>query len=282
MLRIIAFLILTCVLPGNTDAREEDIDPNTSIAELSSVFFTRMDRAALNERPKDLQREDYEQFLRRRYRRVNLNGLRYWEANFFSSQEIYRLGLLELAQLKQSARVLGRLPSRALLERVARSTISHPVIGVENLAYYDPTGAIRFCFGVSTYVHELLVRLGFSPQAIVKAFVVGSGTWGDGREAFHQSTVVLADDGRWYAVDQFFAHVKPVEDWFHFFWSKSGDQKLRLYITDADRFTPAMPHYDFVHMGVERNVNRSAAYRGYFRNLYNWLNRPHTERSFDE
>jgi hypothetical protein len=159
------------------------------------------------------------------------------------------------------------------------------VIGLEMQSYYDPDRSIRFCFGVATYVHQLLLRLGYPPEAIAKAFVIGHGTWRDGRELFHQSTVVLADDGKWYALEQHFASAKPVEEWFHHYYNQSNDGKTRLYITDPNRFTPELSRYDNFQMGIwgdhERGQQRSDAYRGYFRDLYEWLNRPLNEQNFD-
>ena len=206
------------------------------------------------------------------------------------SSELNQLNQFELAWLEQNTNVNGKLPSRTLLNRVTRSTITHPVIGFERLSHYDPTGNIRFCFGVSTYTHELLLRLGFAPQAIMKAIVIGPGRWRDGREGFHQITIVLADDRRWYAIDQFFVNAIPVKEWFQFYWQHSEDEKLRLYITDAGRFTPDIHNYDSFQMGLwdglpnvpEEARRRGDIYRGYFRDLYEWLDRPLTENNFDQ
>jgi hypothetical protein len=79
---------------------------------------------------------------------------------------------------------------------------------------------------------------------------IGTGTWRDGKELFHQSTVVLAEDGKWYALEQHFASAKPVEEWFHYYYNQSNDGKTRLYITEPNRFTPELSRYDNFQMGI--------------------------------
>jgi hypothetical protein len=161
----------------------------------------------------------------------------------------------------------------AEITRLAQSMNGHSIVGREGSRRYDPRGDIRYCFGLAAYAHHMLLAMGVHPDSIRKALIIGPGNWRDGNEGFHMTTVVRGDDGDWYSVDRYFGRAFKISSWFQHFWEKSTDRKLRFFVSSAERFSPEIPAYDVIQLGL--NVDRrSDAYLGYFQDLFNWLRNP--------
>jgi hypothetical protein len=123
-------------------------------------------------------------------------------------------------------------------------TAKHPIVGMKEVRKYDPEKCIGFCFGRAMFIHLELLARGINKDSIRKAYVVGEMnyegiTWG-----FHVATAVKGSDGSWLVIDPEFDKVETVEEWFKGNLELSPDKKLRLYMTDANKFGASAPAYD--------------------------------------
>lgn len=208
------------------------------------------------------------------YQGVNLEDLHNWERYFDSPQTIRARGDNEIRMLYNS---LDPVPygrrgflSHAEIRQLRNTMNNHPVVGAQASRQYDPNGSIRYCFGLAAYAHHLLLAVGVHPSAIRKATIVGPGNWRSGDEGFHMSTIVRAEDGHWYTIDRTFGQPMRIDQWFNHFYSRSSDQKLRLYITSPERFAPSAPRYTPTQLGIDRPRERDV-YRGYFHDMLAWV-----------
>ncbi len=150
------------------------------------------------------------------------------------------------------------------------AAISNPVIGTGNDRKYDPTYGIGFCFGRALFVDRFLTLNGFAQGSIKKIFVVGPMTndWG-----WHVATMVQSLDEKnretWLVLDPIIFKVVAVEEWFKDFEKISVDGKLRLYVTEAQKFTVAPLKYD------EGNFQ---GYNGYFEDMFAWFEKNDVSR----
>lgn len=134
-------------------------------------------------------------------------------------------------------------------------TLTHPVVGMKELKKYDPEGCFGFCFGRAMFIHMELLARGVNKDSIRKAYVVGEMEYGGITWQFHVATTVKGADGSWYVIDPEFDKVETVEEWFAGNLELSPDKKLRLYMTDANKFGASAPAY---------SPNGIAGYNGYF------------------
>lgn len=152
-----------------------------------------------------------------------------------------------LAQLKEwkPTPVAGRLDSltRQQANEVLREAMTDPVAAKHQLAKYDPKGNIGFCFGRAMWLHLELLRRGVNKHSIFKAFVVGDMLYNKITWQFHVATLVRADNGDWWILDPEFQRLLTLSEWFAYNQAMSPDKKLRLYITEANKFGASAEEY---------------------------------------
>lgn len=134
------------------------------------------------------------------------------------------------------------------LQNLAAIVDRHPISSLLQLEKYDPTGLIGFCFGRSMSAHMEARRMGVSEAHIKKLFIIGDlRSTANPEWRFHVTTLVKAEDGKWYAVDPILnnVHGRPItvtaEDWIiqvRTIWDQWTGYKAKLYLTDADIVVP--------------------------------------------
>ncbi|HXH32091.1 MAG TPA: hypothetical protein VNJ01_14905 [Bacteriovoracaceae bacterium] len=143
------------------------------------------------------------------------------------------------------------------------AAISNPIIGTGNDRKYDPTYGIGFCFGRALFVDLYLTLNGFNQGSIKKIFVVGPMTndW-----SWHVATMVQGLDEnkkeKWLVLDPIIFKVVEVVEWFKDFEAISADGKIRMYITEANKFSIAPLKYQ------QENYQ---GYNGYFEDMFRWM-----------
>ncbi len=122
-------------------------------------------------------------------------------------------------------------------------SFAHKIAGVDDprkLAIYDPLGIIGFCFGRSMTGHLLARQMGLPEDRIKNLFVIGDLRSGDTPEwRFHVSTLVLGDDGVWYAIDPILNNAMTAKAWIarvRSIWDKA--HKAKFYLTPASTVIP--------------------------------------------
>jgi len=139
---------------------------------------------------------------------------------------------------------LTRPSTKSLLTSAEITTIhdfvvNHPVAALAQLAKYDPTGAIGFCFGRSTAVTLSARVLGLDSTKIRQLFVVGDlRSSADPEWRFHVTTLVDSKDG-WIAIDPIMPTPLPMQAWIDRVsktWDKKG--KAAFYMTPFDTILP--------------------------------------------
>ncbi len=124
----------------------------------------------------------------------------------------------------------------------------HPVVSLESLAIYDPTGEIGFCYGRAMAVHLRARQMGLKSSRIRKLFIIGDLREGaDPEWRFHVTTLVQGPGDQWYAVDPVLAYLStdpattavPEATWIRRVretWD--GDRRARLFRTDPKSIVP--------------------------------------------
>lgn len=156
-----------------------------------------------------------------------------------------------------------------LSNRVLRSISVHPVVGMSAAHRYNRPGVeIGYCFGRGCYVDLMAMRLGLDRDSIKKIWAVGPmGIW-----AFHIGDAYLTSDAGWVAVDNVPGYrALSIRNWFAEFKKQNRNGDLRLYITDADKFTAAMAGpYNKFQMGLTL-PGKQDYYQDYFDHLIEWF-----------
>lgn len=161
--------------------------------------------------------------------------------------------------------------SYSIAEKLLQVVRNNDVVGVHSREKYrNPDVEIGYCFGRATFVHLMLLKMGLQKQSLFKIWAVGpmeaSGiTWG-----FHVATVVYTNDKGWVAIDTNDYKPQTVSHWVQTYSSKSVDNKVRFYLTDAAKFSPDLARYDRVQLGLDLQQNNDA-YRGYFKDMMDLL-----------
>tara|TARA_B110001454_G_scaffold219099_1_gene249899 strand:+ start:6664 stop:7842 length:1179 start_codon:yes stop_codon:yes gene_type:complete len=165
------------------------------------------------------------------------------------------------------------LPSKDLGLKVLTSIEEHPVVAQYAANKYQQNGTeIGYCFGRGCYVDLMLMRLGVDRDSIKKIWAVGPMGAGEITWQFHIGHMVRLPDNTWIVIDNVPSYTEVLEAraWGEHFKAENPDGKLRLYITDSDKFTPSLGKYDPVQLGLNINRNRDW-YKGYFQDLKTWF-----------
>jgi len=132
---------------------------------------------------------------------------------------------------------LGAGERKMLYDWVARNKVA----GLSALTRYDPKNIMGFCYGRAMAVNLAARRMGLSPESIRKIFAIGrlgTGTVTEWR--WHVATLVMGDDGLWYAMEFNLAH-EPcnVDEWIEKVHAqKDPGRKAKFYISSPDAITP--------------------------------------------
>jgi hypothetical protein len=185
----------------------------------------------------------------------------------------------DLKSLKIERRLADRTPdiSRRDAQEMIDSIEANPVTASYQYRKYSPEGReIGFCFGRAMYTHLLGLHLGVQKDAIKKAWVVGPMANGGINWAFHVTTLIRSGD-EWLAIDNFPGKLLTIEEWLKEMQPMSTDHKLRLYITEPDKFVGPF-RYSEVQMNHSLNYNKNLMlprskdwYSGFFTDLLNWF-----------
>ena len=165
-----------------------------------------------------------------------------------SGEIVHQQAKAEYLRLTAQATRASQTLTSVQIKSLYRQVQSHPVLSVDRLAHYDPTGDIGFCFGRAMAVHLGALEMGLAPESIRKLFIIGDLKAGDKTDwRFHVTTVVRGEDG-WYAIDPFLGRWSigrpvTVDEWtrrVRAAWDKHG--KAFLYLTWPDAMTPEIHH----------------------------------------
>lgn len=175
----------------------------------------------------------------------NLQRIYEDEVAIYSSADLVRLNEQTLEKINQqeisdsvvNANKKTFSVSEGQAGLIMKELRTNPVVSLENLLRYDPTELIGFCFGRALFTQLELLRRGVHKQSIMKAFAVGRMLKDKINWNFHVATIVKASEGGWWAIDPEFDSVMKVDDWFMKMRSYSYGDELRLYVTDAKRFS---------------------------------------------
>lgn len=126
--------------------------------------------------------------------------------------------------------------------------VTNPVATLSKEAEYDPNGDIGFCFGRAMTAHLIARKLHLQETSIRKLFIIGDLRSGANPEwRFHVTTLVLGEDGNWYAIDPIMrapigpGTPMPTENWIatvQSVWDKN--KKAFLYVVDRNVVMPNM------------------------------------------
>lgn len=165
------------------------------------------------------------------------------------------------------------LPEKGLALKVLASIDKHPVVSYYASQKYQQNGTeIGYCFGRGCYVDLMMMSLGVDRDSIKKIWAVGPMGAGDITWQFHIGHMVRLPDDSWVVIDNVPGsyQVLSARAWGDHFKAENSDGKLRLFITDSDKFTPSLGAYDPVQLGL--NIHRSRDwYKGYFQDLMEWF-----------
>ncbi len=123
--------------------------------------------------------------------------------------------------------------------KLLSATFNHPVVGYEQVTKYSRENEeMGYCFGRAMYIHLTLLKMGLQKESIQKIWAVGPMkstsspeiSWG-----YHVATIAFSKEEGWIVLDANEANPLKVEDWMNAFTPLSLDQKLRFYITDANK-----------------------------------------------
>jgi hypothetical protein len=142
--------------------------------------------------------------------------------------------------------------TRAQAHRLFDTVGTHEV--VRNVAKFDPTGRVEFCFGKATVAHFEALRMGMDRTQIAKLWVIYGPT---AKWSHHVATAVQAQEGGWWVIDPLLPGPVKVDEWFRHY-EKDDPGNARLYVTTPERFGPAFPNR------YERAELASPFYHGFF------------------
>ncbi len=202
-------------------------------------------------------------------------------------RETRGLSFEEVEMLNQES--FQNLPGEIPLETVHGSDMAglvqsyryHPVIGPKAVDKYQQTGvSIGYCFGRAYYFHRALQKLGVDERAIKKAWVVGK--IGDNWQ-FHVATIVRGTDGDWWVMDttnSAWRNGVKIKDWY-FYWRRNSAPSLRIYFTNAEKFSAGLGAYDPIQLGHGLDRKKDW-YKNYFVDLDQWFDSSRSMRFLNE
>lgn len=187
-----------------------------------------------------------------------------------AATNIQVLQSLDAYQPKQPTQKRVYAVDRDFAVATLRSINRNPIVSDYALYDYKNGLEIGFCFGRATYVHLALLRAGVNKDSIKKVWVVGPMESGGLKWQFHVATAVLSTEGQWLVMDTFSGSVMTVAEWLSFMNENSQDNKLRLYVTNPEKFSVALGKYDRVQMGLDLSAEQDW-YSHYFVKLMKWM-----------
>ncbi|AGH96710.1 hypothetical protein [Pseudobdellovibrio exovorus] len=207
----------------------------------------------------------------------NLRTHRESEVNRLSAGDVNRLNSQMIQHLKRfvPARMAGKASGINLADaqRVLKVISDHPVTG--HMAYdrYNrPDENVGFCFGRAAFTHLLLLKMGLSRDSIVKVWAVGpmrtpGVTWD-----FHVASAAYVNGKGWLVLDTNYDAPMKLETWFGKMQEQNRqmDRKLRLYVTEPNKFGLELGKYDRIQMGLDLN-RENDWYQHYFVDMMNDL-----------
>lgn len=138
--------------------------------------------------------------------------------------------------------------------------------------YARPGVSLGFCFGRAVIVHAESLLRKVNPNAIKKIWVVGDmGHWGH-----HVATMVKAEDGGWYVIDNVTGVVKS-DQWIQRLTSMGRDSSRppMIFVTQASRFGPENARVyntvDLFNQPPSPYNRETDYYSGYFFDYFDWL-----------
>lgn len=178
-------------------------------------------------------------------------------------------------------------PKSNLVSAVSRKqarVLYHEMKTTPAVSNSDQYGDLGFCFFRALVVHAEALRRGVDPQSIRKIWAVGDmGEW-----AFHVSTIIKADDGGWYAIDDDFLGIKKVNDWMSKLTSDGkGLKDVMFFVTQADRSAAysrkTYNSFDFFNVpedALDSFVRENDYYKGIYHDYFKWLGEQETPVQF--
>lgn len=173
--------------------------------------------------------------------------------------------------------------STLVAERILDSLFFHPTVAeIHNDNYLVPNAKelfkdVGYCFGRAMYVHEVLLKLGVSKNAIKKIWAVGPMKSDGILWDFHVATMVKLDNGKWAVIDSIFkdkltgkARLLSPREWHENYAKETDNMNLRTYITEANKLGSLPGKYSPIQLGLPLPRN-SDAYLGFFTDLQLWL-----------
>lgn len=124
---------------------------------------------------------------------------------------------------------------KALVKKLFVNLTKHPVATLMRVKQYDPQDTTGFCFGRAFTGHIEALKLGIDKNSIRKVFVVGKleGHWD-----YHVALMVRGEKNDWYVIDPIFSKPMSVRNWYDKLHATDTTGKMRLYVTEAERFGP--------------------------------------------
>lgn len=131
--------------------------------------------------------------------------------------------------------------------------------------YQRPGVEIGFCFGRATFVHLALLKMGLYRDSIVKLWAVGTMETPGVTWDFHVATAAYVKDRGWMVLDSNYSEPMTVNAWFNEMREQNerADGKLRLYVSEPNRFGVDTGKYSRVQLGLDLN-RETDWYQHYF------------------
>jgi hypothetical protein len=132
--------------------------------------------------------------------------------------------------------------SSSEIQKLYREVENHPVAAIAKVANYDKNNiGIGYCFGRATTAHIKALLNGADKSSIRKVWALGDLKNGDTHWRYHVTTIVRDAKGDWYAIDPIMGKVLPVEKWYSEMKKYDSVGNMRIFDTDAKRFSPGSP-----------------------------------------
>lgn len=155
-------------------------------------------------------------------------------------------------------------------EMLRQQINENPIVRPMNDKYSQPDVSIGYCFGRATFVHLMLLKMGVQKSSIQKIWAVGSMKAGGISWQFHVATMAYSAKDGWLVIDSNHSHPMRVADWMKYYYSQSGDGRVRFYATDAQKFTFELGKYSRVQLGLDLARSKDW-YKHYFKDMLVWM-----------
>lgn len=179
------------------------------------------------------------------------------EIQFLSNEQVQKLNQELLQALDQYTPWPSGTRAQGISWKQAQKMVSlvgdHSVLGTRSEdMYLRPGEQMGYCFGRAMYLHLLALKLGVQKDSIKKIWAVGpmsSGVngvlWG-----YHVGLLVYSHEG-WLVLDANQLQVVKIENWVQKFSELSVDQRIRFYVTEAEKFGLYAGKYSRFLLGLD-------------------------------